>query len=107
MGEARIAYCAEVWYKNHTRRPHRLTVRTAPSHGVNRGSIPREVTTYKKRKNSATRSVTILTGAAAARATAVTLEEKLVVVPVTVTLAESFFSTELLTRGLLPDEPDE
>ncbi len=25
-------------------RPHRLTVRTAPFHGVNRGSIPREVT---------------------------------------------------------------
>lgn len=26
--------------------PHRLTARTAPFHGVNRGSIPREVTTF-------------------------------------------------------------
>ncbi len=26
-------------------RPYRLTVRTAPFHGVNRGSIPRGVTT--------------------------------------------------------------
>src|SRR3990167_11033941 len=28
------------------RRPHRLTVRTAPFQGVNRGSTPREVTTF-------------------------------------------------------------
>ena len=29
--------------------PHRLTVRTAPFHGVNRGSIPREVMITKRR----------------------------------------------------------
>ncbi len=34
----------EMYYHTHAR-PHRLTVRTAPFHGANRGSIPREVTT--------------------------------------------------------------
>ena len=31
-------------------RPYRLTVRTAPFHGVNRGSIPRGVTNANRRK---------------------------------------------------------
>ena len=40
-----MAYCQIFWYKNYTvSRPYRLMARTAPSHGVNRGSTPRRVT---------------------------------------------------------------
>lgn len=39
---------SELFYSQEVhRRPHRLTVRTDPSHGSNRGSIPREVTNGK------------------------------------------------------------
>ena len=41
-----LAPYAAFWYKSPDR-PHRLTARTDPSHGSNRGSIPREVTRAK------------------------------------------------------------
>lgn len=41
----KVFYCILYWFIN--RRPYRLMVRTAPSHGVNRGSNPRRVTKKK------------------------------------------------------------
>lgn len=39
-----VFICIRVWYIFATKRPYRLAVRTSPSHGGNRGSIPRRVT---------------------------------------------------------------